>query len=262
MSDPRIFQVETPTMHGDDVKNWQKELKLEFLKMNITCPVILDGKYGPTTRAFTAALCKALGMSPSTVMRAGLTPQLRTRIRNRDLTKAEKAKSKSKATVDYRRALRERYVHVHPRVHRIVTRILEDAWGYHKGLHDGVDIITAPDSVIFAPVRAKVIDVRSKGWWGKGAPADANLRSKGDGIVQLEVLENVGPFKKGHHLGFGHCEKARVKEGVIVDAGDPIARVGLANAWHIHFMANDGRTTNGVGTFDPRKLVDYSVKYG
>lgn len=259
-NDSRTFVVQSPIMHGDDVKEWQKTVKLEFRNMKIDCPIIVDGKYGPTTRAFTASLCNALGMNASTVMRNGVTPQLRTRIRNHDFTKSEKAQFKR--NVAWRRSLRERYAKVHRAVHRIVAHVITDSWGYHKGIHDGVDIIAAPDSQIYAPVKCKVIDVRRSGWWGKGAPANPNVRAKGDGIVQLEILETVGPFKKGHHIGFGHCEKATVKKGQVVEAGHPIAKVGLANAWHIHFMANDGKTDSGVGTYDPRKLIDYAQHNG
>ena len=108
-------------------------------------------------------------------------------------------------------------------------------------------------------VKSKVIDVRASGWWGK---APSGQVSKGDGIVQLEVLESVGPFKKGQHIGYGHCEHARVRVGQVVQAGETIALAGLAVAWHIHLMVNDGGTKKGIGTRDPRPHLDYSVKHG
>lgn len=168
--------------------------------------------------------------------------------------------------VDWRRRLRDRYDRIrgedNGHVSRFLQKIIQDTWGYHPGVHDGIDLISLPDVPIFAPVRAKVFDVRPAGWWGLGAPADAALRSKGDGIVQLEVLDEEGPFHKGFHIGLGHAEKARVKVGDIVRPGQHVANTGFANAWHIHLMYNDGSTTRGVGNRDPKPIVDFSVKHG
>ncbi len=95
----------------------------------------------------------------------------------------------------------------------------------------------------------------------RGKAPSGDVR-KGDGIVQLEVLESVGPFKKGMHIGYGHCEHARVRVGQVVQAGETIALAGLAVAWHIHLMMNNGSTTKGIGNIDPRKCLDYAVKNG
>lgn len=139
-----------------------------------------------------------------------------------------------------------------------LAKILEDSWGYHPGVHDGIDLICEPDATLYAICDAVVIDVRSGQWWGKGAPADSALREKGNGIIQLECLVDAGPFSQGQHIGYGHAEHARVKVGQRVQAGDAIGKAGFANAWHIHLMVNDGDTSKGVGRRDPGPFVTYA----
>lgn len=254
----RTFKVPT---EGSDVKAWQDDIRKEFAQLGIICPIVSDGKYGTHTRAYTASLCTALGLIAEEVMKDGVTPKLRIRIRNRDLTEAEEKRMADRQ--DYRRALRERYAAAAiTGVHRPVAKIIEDSWGYYKGGHDGIDVICPPEAPIFAMVKSKVIDVRSADWWGKGAAPNPAVRAKGDGIIQLEILETVGPFKKGYHIGYGHAEHAQVVEGQIVEAGRKIGHAGLAVAWHVHLMYNTGNTEKGIGNLDPREILDYAVKYG
>lgn len=260
MTEPRTFKVTTPHMHGEDVKRWQLSVREEFFKMNIPCPIVVDGDYGIASRNFTASLAHALGMDAGAAMKNGVTPELRTKIRHRDLTNAERAAMDNR--VAYRRRLREQFVGSMIDVHRPVNKIIADSWGYHPGSHDGIDVIAPADATIYAMVKGRIIDARKDGWWGLGAPKDPELRGKGDGITQLEVLEDVGPFKKGYHIGYGHAEHPRVKVGDVVKAGTPIAKVGLANAWHIHLMYNKGNTTKGIGNVDPQAILDYAVKHG
>lgn len=260
MSKPRTFKVDRPLMKGEDIKNFQKEVKAEFKKLDIVCPIVIDGVYDERDRSFTASLCHALGMTASTVMRNGVTPELRTRIRNRDLTVTEKKNFKER--IGWRRDLRDRWKRADILVHRPVTQIITSSWDFHGKLHDGIDVVCPDNAVLFSMVRSKVIDVRRVGWWKKGAPANPAVRDKGDGIIQLEILDTVGPFIKGRHIGYGHAEHPRVRVGQTVKAGDPIGRAGLANISHIHLMYNDGKTEMGVGNLDPRKILDYSIKNG
>lgn len=254
----RTFRVTSPHMRGDDIRNWQEDIKHEFERMDIKCPIKVDGIWGVVSRAYCASLCHAVGLSASLEMAAGVTPDLRRRIRTHTRT-PEQAK-RMMARVDYRRKLRVKYQRAHiTNVHRPVAKILADSWGYHPPVHDGIDVITPPDAPIFSMVRSKVIDVRSGGWWGKAPSGDV---SKGDGIIQLEVLENVGPFKKGYHIGYGHAEKAKVRVGDTVMPGDTIGHAGLAVAWHIHLMYNTGSTTKGIGNLDPRGILDFAVENG
>lgn len=258
MDNPRTFKITSPHMKGDDIKSWQREIRSEFARMDIKCPIEETGIYDVATRAFTASLAHAVGMSASKEMENGVTPNLRSRIRNRDLTIAEQREYADRQ--DWRRKLRRRYASASiVEVHRPVTKIIEDSWGYHPPVHDGLDVICPANSTIFAMVESKVIDVRSGGWWGKAPSGDV---TKGDGIIQLEVLKNIGPFKRGYHIGYGHAEHARVKVGETVKAGDPLGKAGLAVAWHVHLMYNDGSTMKGIGNLDPRAILDYSVKHG
>lgn len=256
---PRTFKIPPgkPLMKGKDIKEFQKDVRKAFRDMKIYCPIVIDGTFGQQTRGFVAALCEAQGLLTKTAMKNGVTPELRVKLRNGDekLTAAEKKRKYSAKRVEYRRKLRDRWLirNVSPPISRIVT----DDWGYHPGVHDGIDVTSDREgAACFAMVKSKVIDVRANGW------ARPPATERGNGIVQLEVLESIGPFKKGQHIGYGHVEHARVKVGQVVSAGTTIALVGMAVTPHIHLMVNDGKTNKGVGTIDPRKHLDYAVKNG
>jgi murein DD-endopeptidase MepM/ murein hydrolase activator NlpD len=269
MSD-RTFVVGRKAMRGDDVKAWQADVNRLFKSMNIDSPLKVDGIYGVGTRSVTASLCRAMGLqSAERAMAQGVTPELRIKLRNKNLTAAEKQRRDSKARKDYRTALRRKWGDTSPpKVHPFTRKTITDDWGFQPG-HDGVDIITPENAIVFAPVKCKVIDVRKDGWWALGAPSNPTVRQKGDGIIQLQILETVGPFKKGDVLGYGHAEKAYVHEGQTVQAGQPVGHAGLANAWHIHLMLNDGKVGKnsagdpiGKGNKNPRPLIDYAIKNG
>lgn len=263
---PRTFKVGRTLMQGDDVKGWQQDVKSLFDKMGIDCPIVADGKYGQATRGFTAALCRAMGLeSAERAMAEGVTPDLRIKLRNNRLTAVENNRRQSKERVDYRKALRARWNTV---VHKPVNRIITDDWGYHPGIHDGIDVVCPEDAILYAMVESKVIDVREDGWWGLGAPKDPKVRDKGDGIIQLQTLEAVGPFVKGERVGYGHAEHPCVAVGDIVKAGQPIGKAGLAVVPHIHLMLSGGRVKKvnghpiGTGNKDPRAILDYAIKHG
>ncbi len=250
-------------MRGDDVKDWQNSVKALFKRyFGIKCPIVADGVYGVHSRTYTAALVKAMGLDAPKQMKDGVTPELRAKLRNNDLTAAQKRTKQSKARKAYRVRLRTQWTE--KKVHPPVTHIIADSWGYHPPVHDGIDVICKPEAPIFAMVKSRVIDVRKgppddRGWWSKAPSGDV---TKGDGIIQLEVLDDVGPFKKGQHIGYGHAERPCVKVGQTVEAGQLLGHAGLAVAWHVHLMVNSGSTSMGVGTQDPRPLLDYSVKHG
>lgn len=262
MSPSRTFKLtDGKPMRGDDVKEWQKDVKSLFNQIGIKAPIKVDGTYGQATRAFTASLLEAYGLVSKTAMKNGVTPELRTKMRHKKLTAAERKRMDSKARKTYRAKLRDRWHRHSDLVHAPVTHVISDDWDYRPG-HDGIDVIAREGAAAMAMVKAKVIDARPHGWWKLGAPADRKLRERGDGIVQLQVLENNGPFKKGDHIGYGHVVHPSVKVGDIVDAGDVIGKVGYANAGHIHLMLNDGSTSMGIGNKNPRAILDYSLKHG
>lgn len=262
MATPRTFKIQSPLMHGEDVQAWQMEIAAEFEKLDIHCPIEPDGHYGVGSRSYTASLCHALGMNATDAMKDGVTPQLRTKIRQRQLTREEHQRYMSVEYIDYRRTLRKRWTSPGNAVHTPVAKILQHSWGYHPGVHDGVDVICLPNAPIYAMCRARVIDVRAEGWWGLGAPSDPELKAKGDGIIQLEVLVDVGPFAKGHHIGYGHAEGAVTHFGEVVEAGTHLGHAGLANAWHVHLMHNDGHAgLHGIGNLDPEPLLNYTIDH-
>jgi murein DD-endopeptidase MepM/ murein hydrolase activator NlpD len=260
---PRTFVLGDKLMTGEDVKQWQDDVKKLFKDVGIKCPIVVDGIYAQATRSFSAALCEAYGLISKTAMAEGVTPELRTKLRHNDLNKAEKSRFESKARKNYRAKLRDRWHTFSDLVHPPVAKIITDAWGFHPGVHDGEDVIAIEGTAAFAMVKCKIIDVRAHGWWHLGAPSNKKLRERGDGIVQMEVLANNGPFKKGMHIGYGHCVHPVVRVGQIVQPGQVLAKVGFANAAHIHLMVNNGKVgLKGVGNLDPRPLVDYAVKHG
>ncbi len=257
---PRTFKVGRTVMSGDDIKGWQQDIKKLFADMGIDCPIKDDGKYGAATRGFTAALCRAMGLeSGEKAMAEGVTPELRIKLRNKRLSGVERNRYNSTERVEYRKGLRNRW---NTRVHAPTREVVTDDWGFHPGVHDGVDIVTRIEQPLYAICKAKVIDVRAEGWWGLGAPKDPKAKAKGDGIIQLQPLEAVGPIVKGYHIGYGHAEKACVRVGQTVEAGQILGMTGLANAWHIHFMVNNGSTKKGVGDRDPRPIIDYCNAHG
>lgn len=257
MSTPRTYQIRQPLMEGVDIQRWQQEVSDKFASMNIDVPLAVDGIFGEISRERSRQLMKAMGLDPK-LADDGITPNIRRKIR-------EIAESGHAARVpkndEYRDKLRKEWGKPKPRpnVSKPVRSILGDSWDFHPGVHDGIDVITMPEAPLLAMCKSRVIDVRSGGWWGNSPTGEV---WKGDGIIQLEVLETVGPFKRGYHIGYGHAEKAIVREGAVVEAGQMIGRAGFANAWHIHLMYNNGSIESGRGTLDPRAILEYTKTHG
>lgn len=147
-----------------------------------------------------------------------------------------------------------------PPVASPMKTILEDSWGYHPPVHDGLDLICPPNEPIYAMSPGVVVRVSPSGWWGKGAPADPALKAKGDGVIVYRCTANVGPFRKGLNICYGHAENAKVQVGQKVVAGQPLGTAGFANAWHVHLMVNGRQDVLGLGDRDPRPFVDYARK--
>lgn len=139
-----------------------------------------------------------------------------------------------------------------------MKRITADTWGYHPGVHDGIDLICPANEPLVAMCKATVTRVSDE-WWGLGNPGGAT-GDKGDGIIILRCLVDAGPFKRGLNLCYGHAEHPTVRVGETVHAGQVIGKAGFANAWHVHFMVNGRSDTKGVGDRDPRPYLDYAKK--
>lgn len=254
----RTLKVQNPSMDGKDSDLWRQTLHEIAGEWGATPPIATTGPYVTSVRAVTASILYGLGIAQD-ALKHGVTPELRIKVRNKRLTAKERARYIARA--GWRKRLAKRWAD--PKVSPPLARVLADSWGYHPGVHDGIDLICAADAPIYAMVKSRVVRADTGGWWGLGAPSDASLRAKGDGIIVLEVLENVGPFKAGQRIGYGHAEKPIVKVGQIVQAGQQIGRAGFANAWHVHLVVNDGdQGARGVGRRDPRPLYDYARKHG
>ena len=254
----RTLKLQSPRMRGQDVKEWQQVLNKQFDNWGVRFHVDLDSEYGVPTRDATATVLHGLGIL-KTEMSNGVSPELRIKVRDKKLSPTERVRRVQRRA--WRKRLRDKFAG--GGVASPLAKIISSSWGWHPPGHDGVDLICMANAPIFALCEAKVIDVRSTGWWGLGAaPSHGHPVSDGDGIIQLECLTDVGPFKKGLHFGYGHAEHATVSVGDVVKAGQRIGTAGFANAWHVHFMVNQGATTKGIGDHDPMPYVDYAVKHG
>lgn len=260
MSD-RTFKIQSPQMQGGDVNAWREFLIARFAKWNIPYPLHLSGPYDVSLRAATATFLRAWGASSAAeAMEHGVSPWWRVKVRNDRRSVKEAALFLSPARVAYRRALRERYKRRSVAVP--VGKVLADSWGWHPGVHDGLDLICPPSSPLLAICDGEIVRVAAGGWWGLGAPADPALRSKGDGVIILRSTVDVGPIKRGLNFVYGHAEGATVKAGQNVKAGQMIGHAGFANAWHVHLCVNGRDDTLGVGDRDPRPFYDYARKHG
>lgn len=247
--------------HGQLVATHQRHLNDRLLAHG-NAPIQDDGDCGPQTikkSAYASWFLGALDGSVQVVLAGTIGPGVQSMIADPGSRVGEqrtRAAQRKGASFPFASG------DVAPPLKHIITH----AHGYGAG-HDGVDLICDESAPIFALCDAKVIDVRSSGWWGLGAQAShGHPIADGDGIIQLECLVDDGPFKKGLRFGYGHAENATVHPGQRVKAGDRIGSAGFANAWHVHFMANGGGTRfdsgdhpKGVGDRDPMPFVSYAL---
>lgn len=252
MADPRTFQITAPHMRGRDIEAWQRTLLSQFKRWGVVYPLQVDGDYGVATRSATATVLFGLGIRPAAMV-DGVTPELRIRVRNRKLGIGERARYVKRA--GWRRQLRGR---LGPRVAAPLQTVIADSWGWYPGVHDGIDLICDPNATLYAMCDGEIVRADTGGWWGKAPSGDV---SKGDGIVIVRCATNTGPFRKGLNICYGHAETPLVQVGQRVRAGQPIARAGLAVAYHTHLMVNARSDTRGVGDRDPRPFYEFAVKH-
>lgn len=251
----RTFVVRRDPMRGDDVRGFQAELNRLMRHWGVDYRLEEDGVWGAVSRDLTASALYGLGVADvGHAMRGGVTPGLRVKVRHRRRSAAERARAVARRPWLARFRARHRRRLVAPPL----AKVLSHSWGYHPGVHDGVDLICPPRSPGLAICRARVLRADDSGWWGKGAPADPAVRSRGDGIVVLECLVDSGPFRRGLRFCYGHAEHVRVRPGEVVEAGQVICEAGLANAWHFHFMVNGRSDAKGVGDRDPMPYLRHA----
>jgi murein DD-endopeptidase MepM/ murein hydrolase activator NlpD len=248
-------------MEGADVKAWQEWLNghLEFWHVPFMIPT--DGHYGPLTRSVSKSVAYGMGIDTGTIVEHGVTAALRSKMRNADLSTAELVRAQQRRE-DWLPRYRERFERKN--VSTPTPVILESSWGWHPGVHDGVDLIAPWKNPCLAICTGIIVRADAEGWWGSNPkPSPGHPVSDGAGIVILESSTDAGPFKRGLHFGYGHAKPVDgVKKGTLVRAGEMIGRVGFANAAHIHFMVNDDKPVSGfyrgVGDRDPMPYVDYA----
>ncbi len=255
--EPRTFKIDDPPMRGSDIEAWQ-ELLLEIgAKWNVHFPLKTDGVYGMATRSFSKMVLYGRGFSHEQ-LDDGITPWLRQLTRDPDARpEAVKLRAASPHRREFRDSLRKKF-DADEDVAAPISKIITMTWGFHPGVHDGIDLICGPKAPIYALCDGVVIDVRAGGWWGNSPSGEV---WRGDGIIQIASTTNDGPFRTGMHFGYGHAEGADVHVGQTVRAGTHLGEAGLAVAWHIHLMANNGEFgLKGKGSMDPRPFVDYAIR--
>jgi murein DD-endopeptidase MepM/ murein hydrolase activator NlpD len=259
----RTFKVSVPPQHGTDIEAWQKWLNGKMRDWNVDYSLDIDGFYGARSRDLTASVAYGMGMNPGILMARGVTPDLRTKMRHGTLN-AEERKMREERHAKGGWLDRFRQNHVMTVVSTPTPVIISSSWGWHPGVHDGVDLIAPWKNPALAICEGKIVRVSPSGWWGNNPqPSPGHPVSDGDGIIILECTISAGPFKPGLHFGYGHSEGATVRVGDHVKAGQVIGHVGFANAAHIHFMVNDDQPVNGfyrgVGDRDPMPFVTYAL---
>lgn len=265
MSD-RTLKITAPHMTGTDVAGFQRDLLRRLDNWGATAyPLKVDGDYGVGTRAAAATVCHGLGIA-QTALKNGVSPRLRSRIRNATLTAPERERYKHRE--GWRRDLADKWSGggVAPPVNKIITHA--NGWTGPRG-HDGVDLICPEDAALYSMCRSKIVRADASGWWANNAqPSPGHPVSDGDGIVILQSLVDVGPIKRGMCFGYGHAEHANVTVGQIVAAGQRVALAGFARAPHIHLMVNSGAAkfwrgsfARGVGDRDPWPIVAYCIAH-
>lgn len=255
---PKPGKPENP-LRQHHVKVWQEDVKKLFGKMGIDCPIKADGIFTPLTRAFTADLVRASGLSLSRHMpNAEVSVELRNLLRTGDFEKVNTSE-----VLLYREMLKDRWaLDRRIRIHKLTPTIISDAWGWKPGIHDGVDVYTMPRAVLFSMVRCFVVAVQHQGWMNLGSPDDPPRKVDGDGLVLMEVIENVGPFRAGMHLGYGNVGRIAVNLDQEVEAGQLIAYSGSPDAWHVHLLVSTVKDLRGIGNQDPRPLLEHATVYG
>lgn len=255
---PRTFKITPTPMRGSDIREWQELIVDIGQSWNAHFPLKADGVYGMATRSFSKMVLFGRGYSHGQ-LEDGITPQLRVQTRHPERAPDEvRARVAEPYRVNFRDGLRRKFQDDDADVAAPIGKIITMTWGYHPGVHDGIDLICGPKAPIYALCDAKVIDVRAGGWWGNSPSGEV---WKGDGIIQIRCLTDDGPFRKGMHFGYGHAEGADVRVGQTVEAGARLGEAGLAVAWHIHLMGNNGEFgLRGKGSFDPRPFVNYAIR--
>ena len=125
-------------MEGEDVKQWQLTLNRQLRTWDVDYQLNPDGDYGSLTQSLTASVCHGLGLaSASQAMAHGVTPELRVKLRDKDLTPKELKRYHGKRA-KWRDEFRRK--HENKDVSTPLAKILQSEWGWTPPGHDGVDL--------------------------------------------------------------------------------------------------------------------------
>ncbi len=256
----RTLKVKVPHMTGKDVELAQQTANAQMKTWKVAYRVKVDGDWGVASRDIWATVLFGLGIGQEE-MADGVTPELRVKVRNKQLSKAERARYQLRA--GWRRKLAKK--HAGGGAAAILVKIHTHSNGFSGG-HDGVDLMTTANAQAYALCACEVVRI-SDNWWGIANPG-GSLGDQGDGIVIVRALADTGPYiKKGDYFGYGHGERPDVKVGQHLAAGARVCDAGNANGWHLHAMqyrgnpgtAGDGGP-KGVGNRDPWPAIQWCIR--
>lgn len=95
-------------MTGEDVREFQRDLNARFDAWDIDKRIAEDGDYGVETRHGAKQVCIGLGILHETAMKHGVTPELRSKIRDPDTrTAQEKKRAEGAKAKEFRTKLPE-----------------------------------------------------------------------------------------------------------------------------------------------------------
>jgi hypothetical protein len=100
----------TPHITGADVREFQIAINARFAAWKINRQIGVDSDYGKETRKAARQVCRGLGIDPDVAMAAGVSTDLRNKIRDPNLrTPAEIAQSQSPSAKKFRAGLRRKF---------------------------------------------------------------------------------------------------------------------------------------------------------
>jgi murein DD-endopeptidase MepM/ murein hydrolase activator NlpD len=249
------LKITLPHMTGDVVEQFQRDCNTRLKAWGVNYQLEVDGDYGQATRDVGKSLLYGLGVDEGNDF-DGISPADRLKIRHGFERLSDEEKVRWKDRKDWRERFAAKYSS--DDLHTPITNIISSAWGWHPGVHDGVDLICDPNAPLLAICDGEIVRADAGGWWGKGAPLDPVLKARGDGIIVLRSTTDHGIFRPGLNFCYGHAESPVVRKGDRVKAGDRIGTAGFANAWHAHFMVNDRSDALGLGDRDPMPYVRFA----
>jgi lysozyme len=109
-SSPRTFKLVSPHMTGKDIRAFQTDLNARFAAWDIGKHIDTDADYGDGTRLAAEEVCIGLGILLEKAMAAGVTPELRVKIRHPEQrTPQEIERGRGARAKQFRSKLRARF---------------------------------------------------------------------------------------------------------------------------------------------------------